>query len=316
MGRRCTPKMVYLKAYEKVYLSGQLGNGLFVNVDHSDCEDVAQFRWYYGNGYAARTIRIFSGDAPGSRRRLPMANHILGVPPGVVVDHINGDPWDNRRENLRVATPAQNRANNTKPVLSRSGYRGVYERPERNVWVSVVNSKPPKVLGHFDTKEEAAFAYNLAVFERWGEFARLNDIPFSEFSRFQRCEFFRREREEKHVRRSNTSGYLGVLWEEDRGRWRASIRLNCAHVRLGSFATALDAAKAYNAGVRRYFGSDAITNPVDGDIKEWENILTNSEIEITPQHNTSGYLGVSFAKANQKWMAYLDRVVGRVYLGF
>lgn len=44
--------------------------------------------------------------------------------------------------------------------------------------------------------------------------------------------------------RNNTSGFKGVSWDKNRGKWRAYIRLNGKERHLGRFA---DAAEAYAA---------------------------------------------------------------------
>lgn len=55
----------------------------------------------------------------------------------------------------------------------------------------------------------------------------------------------------------NTSGYKGVSWREDRGKWRASIRVNGAKVYLGYFKNAEDAYKAYCDAAMQHFGQFA-----------------------------------------------------------
>lgn len=100
------------------------------------------------------------------------------------VDHINTDPLDNRRENLRVANAMQNAANRY-GGYGIVDYKGVYyyeSRTGTKKWraqMSVVgmDNKYPRVhLGWFSTAEEAALEYNKAAKEWYGEFARLNII--------------------------------------------------------------------------------------------------------------------------------------------
>jgi len=84
------------------------------------------------------------------------------------IDHIDRNPSNNKKENLRLATRAQNCVN--KLTTSISGYRGVYKN-HINRWVARIKGKH---LGSFVTKEEAALAFDKAAAELYGEFASLN----------------------------------------------------------------------------------------------------------------------------------------------
>ena len=86
------------------------------------------------------------------------------------IDHINGNKADNRLANLRECTRSQNQANrNGMMSTNSSGFRGVSRSGRR--WQAFVAKKP---LGRFPTAEQAAMAYNLAAFRKWGRFAQLN----------------------------------------------------------------------------------------------------------------------------------------------
>jgi hypothetical protein len=98
---------------------------------------------------------------------------ILDVPRGWSTDHINGNPLDNRKANLRVCTHAENMRNQRRHRDSKSGYKGVVLSKGR--WsASITVSGRQKHLGRFDTSEEAARAYDAAARELHGAFARLN----------------------------------------------------------------------------------------------------------------------------------------------
>jgi hypothetical protein len=61
-------------------------------------------------------------------------------------------------------------------------------------------------------------------------------------------------------RRNNTSGFRGVCWQKDIGRWRAEIHFNGRKISLGCFGDAESAARAYNVAAKRYFGEFATLN--------------------------------------------------------
>ena len=85
---------------------------------------------------------------------------ILGLKPGDPwVDHLNGDRLDNRRENLRLATPSQNGLNRARPGrANRSGFIGVRKHSAGRWSAQVQVERKQHYLGLFDTPEEAAAA--------------------------------------------------------------------------------------------------------------------------------------------------------------
>jgi len=96
------------------------------------------------------------------------------IPDGLMLDHINGNPLDNRLENLRLATPIENARNSRMPKTSRSGLKGASWNAKRNAWESrIKTASAHKFLGYYATKEDAHEAYCRAAIEHHGNFARL-----------------------------------------------------------------------------------------------------------------------------------------------
>lgn len=87
------------------------------------------------------------------------------------VDHINGIRSDNRIENIRQASHAQN-CMNRKPMGSHR--KGCYWQPRRNKWIAQIGFNGKRItIGYFDTQEGAAEAYASKSKELHGEFGRV-----------------------------------------------------------------------------------------------------------------------------------------------
>lgn len=59
---------------------------------------------------------------------------------------------------------------------------------------------------------------------------------------------------------SKSSRFKGVSYRKDRGTWLAAIRTDGRLIKLGTFATEIDAAKAYDEAARQHFGEFAVLN--------------------------------------------------------
>lgn len=144
-------------------------------VNDEDYEWLSPYYWRLDkDGYAAR-----SGRRNGKPFTFSMAREVTEATAGLQVDHINGNRPDNRRENLRVVPPAQNRHN--QQGWGRAGYIGVRysERHKARPWRAVIHWREEGKLkstdlGFYATAEEAARAYDRAALEMRGEYARLN----------------------------------------------------------------------------------------------------------------------------------------------
>lgn len=100
---------------------------------------------------------------------------ILNPPRGMFSDHIDGNPLNNQRENLRICNHNQNNFNVGIRKDNKSGFKGVRFRDNR--WTSRIRINNKEYhLGSFLNKIEAAIAYNEAAIKYHGEFARLNII--------------------------------------------------------------------------------------------------------------------------------------------
>lgn len=148
----------------------QMSSGHIVLISDVDFDRVSTVRWHLCNGYAIRRVC-------GVQQL--MHRFILSAPDGVTVDHINGNPLDNRRENLRLCTQAQNSKNNKGHRDRKSKYKGVsVNRAQHPSWCARLGfdtkNKGGITVGYFSTEEAAARAYDRAAHEADPEFSRLN----------------------------------------------------------------------------------------------------------------------------------------------
>jgi len=113
-------------------------------------------------------------------RRVAMAHRVAwaihyGEWPAGTIDHINGDPSDNRINNLRVVTPHQNSMNRHKKVGTTSNFHGVYYcRRDKRFYAFVKHKCKTHYVGCFSDEEEAARARDIVALRLRGEFAVLN----------------------------------------------------------------------------------------------------------------------------------------------
>ncbi len=99
--------------------------------------------------------------------------YVHGVWPENDLDHINLDKLDNRMTNLRIATPAQNNANQPLTIRNSSGFKGATWHKRCQKWQAAIKVSGKNIhLGLFESAEAAHDAYIKAAKEHYGEFAR------------------------------------------------------------------------------------------------------------------------------------------------
>jgi HNH endonuclease/AP2 domain len=128
-----------------------LADGRVALVDDDAPEWIFFRRWSVSNHCYVATY-----EAGGRHRYLHRI--VMGEPPGLYVDHINHDTLDNRRENLRVVTNAQNMQNRRGANEgSATGVRGVsWHRASGSFEVHLTVNGKKRCLGYRKTLEEAA----------------------------------------------------------------------------------------------------------------------------------------------------------------
>lgn len=133
--------------YAEIVLRDKTQNVVgLTKIDIDDVERCKEYKWHartsYGNMYAVASLK--------DNVKLHLHRFVIGYDGGLDVDHINLDPLDNRKSNLRVVTHAVNARNNAsigvKPTKS-GKWRAYCYRNYHNYHIGV-----------FDTYDEAVFA--------------------------------------------------------------------------------------------------------------------------------------------------------------
>lgn len=101
---------------------------------------------------------------------------MTGNDPGnLLIDHADRNFYNNRFNNLRLATKRQNQCNQRVRVDNKSGSKGVTWEKNRSKWRAQIQINGKHLfLGRYKTKEEACNAYQKAAYKYHGEFACFN----------------------------------------------------------------------------------------------------------------------------------------------
>ncbi len=221
-----------------------LTQGRVTVVDDEDYPLLSRFRWHVGMEGKKRDRPYARGTVFG--RSVRMQRFVLNAPEGLVVDHINGDTLDNRKQNLRVCTNGENIRNSKARKEGGSAYKGVRQiKKEPRVWSAMFKQKG---LGKFLDEKAAAMAYDTAARKKWGEYAWLN-FPDEEDEEFVNSYRWHAPTWSKHK-------FYGVNLHARTGRWHA-VALG---ISFGYYDTKEEAARAHDGAQRMLRGDNGKFN--------------------------------------------------------
>jgi len=139
-----------------------------VIIDEDLYYDIIKYKWYTAKGnYVQAWI---------NSKMVLLHKFVMNYHEGeMVVDHINRNPLDNRKCNLRIVTRSQNMMNTSSQIGSSSKYIGVCFDKIRNKWRATINLNGKQIqLGEFNNEIDAAKARDVGTKKYFGEFGNLN----------------------------------------------------------------------------------------------------------------------------------------------
>lgn len=159
------------KKYNKYDLSGEYGIGWTSNTnkefyfdleDYDKIKDYCWLEYVSHNGYHSIKTRDYKNNG-----NFISMHYLFGYK---WYDHIDKNPFNNRKQNLRPATAQENARNRSISKRNKSGVTGVYKRGNR--WIAAItNNYKTTELGGYINKDDAIIARLQAEAKCFGEFA-------------------------------------------------------------------------------------------------------------------------------------------------
>jgi hypothetical protein len=152
-------KIEIYEDFAKLYLysENQEISGIAI-IDLEDVENVSLYKWH-----SSPKTKYVQSSKTKNRPMLHLHHLVMNFNKSenknLMVDHINRDRMDNRKENLRIVNFTENAINKGTQSNNTSGYPGIHFGKERQKWEASVKLNKRKIhLGRFDTLEEAVQA--------------------------------------------------------------------------------------------------------------------------------------------------------------
>lgn len=201
-----------------------------VLVSESDFNDLSKYKWYLRkNGYAGGHI---------NNKMCYLHTYLLKPNGNLVVDHINNNKLDNRRENLRISTVQQNMENKKIYKSKKSSiYRGVfYSNKEKKYKAKCTHTSKIIHIGSFIKEIDAAEARDMYIIHNNLEHMGLN-FP-------EKKELYLNKQYIGPKEQTNKNNYKGVV--KKKYNYQAQIKINRKYVYICASKNPLDCAKAYD----------------------------------------------------------------------
>lgn len=144
------------------YIVGKTRAGVKYYFDKEDYPLVSKHSWCTCNGYLVATIK---------RKFTKLHRYILNAAHGTIIDHINGNPLDNRRLNLRITSQKNNSRNTSLSKSNKLKHLGVSACPGGKYRARIMVDNKEINLGHFINIKDAISARRKAEIKYFKEYA-------------------------------------------------------------------------------------------------------------------------------------------------
>lgn len=149
-----------------------LTQGKFAIVDDEDYEELSKYKWCAI--YSPKTKSFYASRRAlvnGKKKPIAMHRQILDFP-DKLVDHINKDTLDNRKNNLRICSYSQNNMNKRVQSNNKLGLKNIIFVETANKFrVQIYVKRKMVYSAYFDTLKEAIIYRDEALKKYHGEFA-------------------------------------------------------------------------------------------------------------------------------------------------
>lgn len=176
--KKKTNKIDILEKYAIINIHNNINGDFECIIDIDDVEKVKNYFWNirYDKRHPNCTVYVESHSRKdGKPYRIHLHRLIMNCPDNMVVDHIDGNGLNNRKNNLRIITQTNNVKNKTyKKIL------GVYYNKQDKYWITMFANK---IYGRYTTKKAAITKRNIInqLIKR-GKFDELDKIKVDKLS--------------------------------------------------------------------------------------------------------------------------------------
>lgn len=292
------PVVRYLNGTTSRHRDPEFETVAYATVDRRDVEYLRRFVWTLDEQptakYAVSSSKVGGKSVLTKMHRMVYERHAGPIPDGLTIDHKDHDGLNNRFENLRLATKAEQSCNQRVRSNNTSGFKGVHWSKQLRAYRADIRHGESFHLGQYPTAIEAGWAYNFAAHRVFKDFAWLNPIEDDAIPERRKAEIVavlegrylaRLEaavaagppdrpknvdaagNETQYVvRRDSKTGYRGVVHDASApGMYRATLRHAGKLLFFGAYPTKEEACVVYNYVAFRLNGDGAKLNRLPDD---------------------------------------------------